>query len=144
MENQQSVGQSLVRLARAYTEAFSAKLRPLGLTPAQYQVITRLQLDGEQTQRQLAVSLAVEQATMANTLARMSRDALILRRPHPDDRRAQLVALTAVAEDLVAPARLARESADQQMLAALPLAEQALFASMLSRVGEAMDPNGHP
>lgn len=139
LENEPSVGQSLVRLARAYTAALSAHLGPLGLTPAQYLVIMELQQRGEQTQRQLAISLAVEQATMANTLARMSRDGLIERSPHPDDGRAQLTSLTAAACDLAEPARRAQDLADQQMLAALPIAEQALFSSMLARISAAMD-----
>ena len=43
---------------------------------------------------QLLDRLDIEQATMANTLARMQRDGLISRRRHPSDRRAQLVFLT--------------------------------------------------
>lgn len=139
LDNELSVGQSLVRLARAYTAALSAHLRPLSLTPAQHLVIMELQQQGEETQRQLAISLAVEQATMANTLARMNRDGLIVRRPHPDDGRAQLTSLTAAARELVGPAGRAQNLADQQVLAALPIAEQALFASMLARVSAAMD-----
>jgi DNA-binding MarR family transcriptional regulator len=89
--------------ARLHREPQCAAAAP-GLSQARYQVLSVLDFEGEQTQRDLALRLGVEQATMANTLTRMTRDGLIARKPHPDDGRAQLVALTQAARDLVAPA----------------------------------------
>lgn len=139
LENKNSAGQMTVQLTRQHTAFLKSRLQPLGLSPAQYQALSVLEADSEQTQRSLAAALGVEQATMANTLARMERDGLIARKPHPDDGRAQLVVLTQKACDLVGPARQAAKDADQALLDGLPVAEQALFLSMLGRVISAME-----
>ena len=62
--------------------------------PGQLPVLLELWNGDGLTQRELLDRLDIEQATMANTLARMQRDGLISRRRHPSDRRAQLVFLT--------------------------------------------------
>ena len=49
------------------------------------------------TQKELARLAAIEQPTMAATLARMERDGLIERRADPDDGRSSLVSLSAKA-----------------------------------------------
>lgn len=134
-----SAGQMAAQLTRHYTARLKSRLQPLGLSPAQYQALSVLDADSEQTQRSLAAALGVEQATMANTLSRMERDGLIARKPHPDDGRAQLVVLTHKARDLIEPARQAAKAADQTLLDGLPVAEQALFLSMLRRVIAAME-----
>lgn len=130
----QPLGQMIVTLARSHTARLNARLEPLGLSQARLQVISALETDGEQTQRELAERLDVEQATMANTLARLDRDGLVVRFPHPDDRRAQLVRLTGKAGALIAPAHEAVKDADRALLKGLPEAEQALFISMISRL----------
>lgn len=137
-----SVGQTISNLARAYTANLNARLQPLGLSQARYQVLSVLDSEGEQTQRDLALRLGVEQATMANTLTRMDRDGLIARKPHPDDGRAQLVTLTQAARDLTAPAHQATKAADQALLESLPAAEHALFLSMLDRLSNAIAATG--
>jgi len=48
--------------------------------PAQFLALSELWGDDGLTQRELAERLGVEQATMANTLARMERDRLVERR----------------------------------------------------------------
>ena len=56
--------------------------------------------DGKpQPQRELVRLAAVEQSTMAKTLARMERDGLIQRTPDPNDRRSALISLSSSAAD---------------------------------------------
>jgi DNA-binding MarR family transcriptional regulator len=59
--------------------------------------------------------LDIEQATMANTLARMERDGLIERRRHPTDKRAQQIFLTDRARAMEAEAKEAAAAADQSL-----------------------------
>ncbi len=68
------------------------RIQPLGLAPAQLMVLLEHWDEDGLTQRDLMTRLGVEQATMANTLKRMERDGLILRRRCPQDRRAQRAA----------------------------------------------------
>ncbi len=95
-----AAGVLAAELARLYGAELQRRLVPLGLSAAQFLVLSELWAEDGQTQRQLTARLGVEQATMANTLARMERDRLIERMPHPDDRRAQIVALSDAARTL--------------------------------------------
>jgi MarR family transcriptional regulator for hemolysin len=58
-------------------------------------VVLALQENGSLLQKQLAEKSHVEQPTMAVLLARMERDGLIARTPHPDDKRASQIRLSA-------------------------------------------------
>ncbi|UNK37861.1 MarR family transcriptional regulator [Shinella sp. H4-D48] len=81
-------------LAKAASRALQALADGAGFAPGQLPVLLELWNGDGLTQRELLDRLDIEQATMANTLARMQRDGLISRRRHPSDRRAQLVFLT--------------------------------------------------
>ncbi|WP_377291648.1 MarR family winged helix-turn-helix transcriptional regulator [Rhizobium sp. SG2393] len=96
-------------LAKVSARALHERGQALGFAPGQFPVLLELWREDGLTQRQLLDRVDIEQATMANTLARMQRDGLIERRPHPNDRRAQLVFLTdkarAIEEEAKAAAR---------------------------------------
>src|SRR5690606_10293180 len=81
-------------LAKAASRALQARADGAGFAPGQFPVLLELWSGDGLTQRELLDRLDIEQATMANTLARMQRDGLISRRRHPKDKRAQLVFLT--------------------------------------------------
>lgn len=125
-------------LARLYSAELQRRLAPLSLSAAQFLVLSELWSEDGQTQRALTGRLGVEQATMANTLARMERDHLIARTPHPDDRRSQLVVLTEAARQLEALAVAAAVEVNEAVLQGLPPAERELFLSMLGRVVSGM------
>ena len=81
-------------LAKAAARSLQERAKDAGFAPGQLPVLMELwQRDGL-TQRQLLDRLEIEQATLANTLARMERDGLVERLPHPADKRAQLIRLT--------------------------------------------------
>lgn len=121
-------------VARLYSAELQRQLAPLGLTSAQFLVLSEIGGRDGLTQRDLTERLGVEQATMANTLNRMQRDGLIERRPHPEDGRAQIVMATAPARELVTAAGTIAKQVNDQVLAALPSAERELFLSMLMRM----------
>ena len=81
-------------LAKGASRALQARADGSGLAPGQFPVLLELWSGDGLTQRELLDRLDIEQATMANTLARMERDGLISRKKHPKDKRAQLVYLT--------------------------------------------------
>jgi DNA-binding MarR family transcriptional regulator len=125
-------------IARRYTQALQHRLQPLALSPAQFLALCELWEEDGRTQRELSFRLGVEQATMANTLARMLRDGLVERRPHPDDGRSQLIWLSPRAQALQGPATRAALEANEALVSGLPAAERELFLSMLNRVAAAM------
>lgn len=103
------------QLARAFSRSLQNHAAALGFSPGQWPVLLELWAEDGLTQRQLIDRVGIEQATMANTLSRMERDGLVERRPHPKDRRAQLVFLTAQARHLEEKAIQAAAAADDAL-----------------------------
>ena len=133
-DKQASAGYLTNHMARLFARGLHDRIRPLGLAPAQFAVLLELWAGDGLTQKELVERLDVEQATMANTLARMVRDGLVERRPLPGDRRAQTVHLTARGRALEAPATQAATATNDAALADLNLAERLQFLNLMRRV----------
>ncbi|NSZ15381.1 MarR family winged helix-turn-helix transcriptional regulator [Agrobacterium vitis] len=99
-DRRQSPTYLVSQLAKEFARALQVRAEGLGFSAGQFPILLELWEEQGLTQKQLLERVAVEQATMANTLSRMERDGLIERKPHPNDRRAQLVFLTAKGEGL--------------------------------------------
>ena len=78
----------------------------------------------------------VEQATVANTLARMQRDGLIERIPHPDDKRAKIITLTALGRSLEARAVEAAAEADAALFSGFKRFERDLMIEYMRMILE--------
>ncbi len=102
-------------LAKSFSRALQERGQKLGFAPGQFPVLLELWSEEGITQKQLLDRLDIEQATMANTLARMERDGLILRKKHPTDKRAQQIFLTDKARAMEAEAKAAAIAADQSL-----------------------------
>jgi DNA-binding MarR family transcriptional regulator len=102
-------------LAKGFSRSLQQRSETLGFSPGQFPLLIELWNEDGLTQRQLIDRLDIEQATMANTLARMERDGLIERRQHPTDKRAQQIFLTSKARDMEADAKQAAIDADQAL-----------------------------
>ena len=99
------------QLAKSFARSLQQRAAGLGFSPGQFPILLELWAEDGLTQKQLLERVDIEQATMANTLARMARDGLIERRPHPSDKRAQLIFLTPNARAMEDEAvRIAREA----------------------------------
>ena len=81
-------------VSRLLMRRFEQVLRPLQFGFAYLPVAVALDENGKLLQRDLAEKAHVEQPTMAALLARMERDGLIVRQPHPVDKRASSIALS--------------------------------------------------
>lgn len=91
------------------------------------------------SQRDLAQRAAVEQPTMAATLARMERDGLILREPDPRDGRSALVRLSEAGESAAQTSLVAAREVNELALSRLTPDERTLFLTALKNVIEALD-----
>lgn len=133
-EKARSPGYLVNRLARLFANRLAAAIRPLGLAPAQFMTLLELWEEDGLTQAELVARLAVEQATMAGTVARMERDGLIERRPHPVDRRAQTLHLTARARALRGPATAAAAEVNARALAGLEARDGQVLLDLITRM----------
>jgi DNA-binding MarR family transcriptional regulator len=99
------------QLAKGFARSLQQRAARLGFSPGQFPILLELWAEDGLTQKQLLERVDIEQATMANTLARMARDGLIERKPHPSDKRAQLIFLTPSARAMEDEAvKIAREA----------------------------------
>lgn len=94
MKNQVSVGHLFNRAARLYRQLADQRLGPLGLSSGQLPVLTALMASSSMSQKALTDHAGIEQPTMAATLNRMERDAIVERHPDPGDGRISLYSLT--------------------------------------------------
>ena len=95
-----SAGYLINHIARIFARGLTERIRPLGLTTGTFPALLELWETDGLTQKQLVERLDIEQATMANTLARMERDGLILRKKDLSDGRVQRIWLTEQARGL--------------------------------------------
>lgn len=137
-EKDSSAGRLANHMARLFFAGLSRRIRPLGLAPAQFMVLLELWEDDGLSQADLVARLDVEQATMANTLARMERDGLIQRRPSATDGRVRLVFLSERARALRAPARAAAQAQNARALSSLSDEEADRFIATMKKVIAAM------
>lgn len=115
------------QLARGFSRALQLRAQKLGFSPGQFPILIELWNEEGLTQRQLLDRIDVEQATIANTLSRMERDGLIERRPHPTDRRAQLIFLSPKARALQNEAMAAAEDAEMDLFSGFRRFERELL-----------------
>jgi DNA-binding MarR family transcriptional regulator len=115
------------QLARVFSRSLQKRATVLGFSPGQFPVLLELWQEDGLTQKQLLDKLEVEQATLANTLARMERDGLIARTPHPSDKRAQIISLTDLGRSLEANALEAAAEADSALFTGFRTFERELM-----------------
>jgi DNA-binding MarR family transcriptional regulator len=92
---------SLRRASRTLTQFYEEELRPFGLRASQFTILQTLSLAGEVSQGRLGEMLAMDSTTLTRTLAIMSRNRWIERRPG-GDRRVTHVQLSSTGKTLLA------------------------------------------
>jgi len=134
MQRDQSLGYVVNHVARLMAGALHARIAPQGVVPGQFaQLLALYERDGV-TQQELCEIVQVEQPTMANTLARMERDGLIMRQPHPDDGRKQLIHLTKKARFLEATLIESALEVNANATVGFSQTERAALMDLLARV----------
>ncbi|WP_238369830.1 MarR family winged helix-turn-helix transcriptional regulator [Heliomarina baculiformis] len=130
----QSAGYLANHMARIFAQGLTARIKPLGLTTGTFPALLELWETDGLTQKQLTERLDIEQATMANTLARMERDGLIVRKKDANDGRAQRIWLTDSARNLRDPAIAAAQEENAMRLAGLTEDEKRQFIALIQKV----------
>ncbi|HEV7346674.1 MAG TPA: MarR family transcriptional regulator [Devosia sp.] len=120
--------------ARLFARELERQLAPSGIAPAYMPVLFALADGGTLTQKDLARRAAVEQPTMAATLNRMERDAMITRRRDPGDKRSALVALTPLALGKISTVERVVSAINALALEQLEPAERDQYLALLRKV----------
>lgn len=108
------------------TELTSEALAPYGITGRELAVLLVLTGGGPASQQQAAGRLGIDRTSMVAFLDALEGKGLVARRPDANDRRRNVVELTATGRDTVHKATRAAHEAERQFLAALtqPAADQ--------------------
>ncbi len=133
-DRHRSPGHVINYLARLFAKALYRRIGPYGVTRGQFPVLLVLWEREGATQTELAERLAVEQATMANTLKRMERDGLIERVPDPEDRRQARVHLTPRGRELEEVLTTSARETNAVALAGLSAADTAQLMRLAGRM----------
>lgn len=97
---------SIVRAHQLLMRRLNAELEPLGLTFARYEVLALLEFSrrGALPLGVVGSRLQVHPASVTNAVDRLEEAGLVARRPHPEDGRAVLAAITDEGRGLVTEA----------------------------------------
>ena len=110
----------LLKHARAgLAELTAAALAPFGIDGRSLAVLTVLAGPAPLSQQEAAVRLGVDRTTMVALIDALEGSGLVARSPHPDDRRKNVVRLTAEGERVFAEALPASHEAERRFLAPL-------------------------
>jgi DNA-binding MarR family transcriptional regulator len=140
-----SVGlRAWIRLARIFHKIQRREhthLATFGLTLAQFDVLTQLQVKPGMTQQQLADRLLVTKGNVCGLIDRMSEQGLVERRPAPHDRRSNLLFLTENGNNLIQQVMPSHNAMIEALLAELPTDDQQHLNALLRRLDHALDVN---
>jgi DNA-binding MarR family transcriptional regulator len=128
-----SAGYLANHMARLFAVGLHRRIKPLGLATGQFPALLALWSKEGQTQKELVQALDIEQATLANTLARMERDGLIHRRASEEDGRVQQIFLTDKTKALQTEAVAAARSQNKAALADFTEEETSQFLDFMRR-----------
>jgi DNA-binding MarR family transcriptional regulator len=94
---------SIMRAQQIVLAAVEAELKPLGLTFARFETLRLLAFTraGELPMGKIGERLMVHPTSVTNSVDRLEADHLVERRPHPNDRRTTLAAITPAGRELV-------------------------------------------
>lgn len=129
-----SAGYLVNHMARLFARALSQRINPAGLTTGAFPALLELWEGDGLTQKELRERLDIEQATVANTLARMERDGLIRREQDEHDGRVQRIRLTALAQAKKEEAIAAAAEVNAVALNGLSPEEEAAFLATMHKV----------
>lgn len=120
--------------SRGFVRLSENRLRPLGFGPGYLPVLTALQDNLADTQRDLARVVKMGQPPMAQMLSRMERDGLVARIPDPEDGRSRKIALTSKAKHSLPAAITLLMEGNEVALAGFTETEKTQLLTMLERV----------
>jgi DNA-binding MarR family transcriptional regulator len=136
----------LAQLGSYVSSDFQRRLAPIGADPRTYAVLLALASANGQSQRQLSERLGIHRNAMVTVVDNLEDQGLVKRLPHPADRRAVAVTLTAKARRLLPDLHDQGRDLEDEIAAPLSSKERALLRQLLQRVaaGAGLIPGVHP
>jgi DNA-binding MarR family transcriptional regulator len=136
----------LAQLGAHISSDFQRRLAPIGADPRTYAVLLALASADGQSQRQLSERLGIHRNAMVTVIDNLEHRGLAKRLPHPEDRRAVAVTLTAKARRLLPDLHDQGRELEDEIAAPLSSKERDALRQLLQRVaaGAGLIPGVHP
>jgi DNA-binding MarR family transcriptional regulator len=136
----------LSQLGTHVADDFKRRLAPLGVDARANAILVALAGSDGQSQRQLSERLGLHRNVMVSLIDMLEQRGLVERRPHPEDRRAFAVTLTAKARGLLPDLEEQSQAMEDDVTAPLSADERAMLLDLLQRVsaGLGLSPGVHP
>ena len=128
------IGVVISDVARLLRTAFDRRVRRLGITRAQWLVLTRLHRHPGASHSELAEMMEVEKATAGRMIDRLVANGWVERRTQRDDRRVKRVFLTPEAEQVHKRIWRVAEATVEAALANLSARESNQLMALLQRI----------
>jgi len=128
-----SFGYRIAMLKHAWTRRLEAALAPTGLTHTQFVLLRALEhcMADQPSQTKLADLLGIDRMTASKVLRTLERKGLLTRAPHPDDPRANHVAMTETGLVVVRQATALALTEQERFFGRLGAERKAAFSQML-------------
>ena len=136
MHAMENLGTMLADTSRLLRRSFDVRARDIGVTRAQWQVLTTLLRHEGINQGGLADLLDVDPITVCRMVDRLQDATLVERRADPADRRSWRLFLTSRAHDLLAQLRPLADALIEEALAGIDDGERDRLRDLLDRVRE--------
>jgi DNA-binding MarR family transcriptional regulator len=111
-----------------------------GLSYSRLRLLQALQCGGPAIMRDLGEQLGATPRNMTALVDALEEAQLVVRRPHPSDRRATLIELSASGTQAAGQALEPRLDAMAELFASLTAAEQEQFSALIGKLTRAMQP----
>jgi DNA-binding MarR family transcriptional regulator len=128
----QRLGYLLKHAQLRFAELNAAAMEPFGITGRQLAVLAVVDDGVPQSQQEVAGRLGVDRTSMVALIDELEQKRLVDRYPSPDDRRKNVVALTATGRETLEKAGRAGDEAERQFLTGLSASDAAAFRRLLS------------
>ena len=128
------IGYVLSDVARLIRTVFDRRVRDMGMTRAQWLVLTRLYRKPGASQTELAEMLEIDRASAGRMIDRMEKGGWLERRPDAGDRRVNRLFLTGEARRLHARMWAIAETTIDDALSPLTTDEREQFTELAARV----------
>ena len=133
-DDDEYIGYVLSDVARLIRTVFDRRVRDIGLTRAQWLVLTRLDRRPGASQTELADMLEIDRASAGRMIDRMQKNGWVERRADSDDRRINRLHLTAEARRAHNGMWAIAEATVDDALAPLSPSERDQFTRLAARV----------
>jgi DNA-binding MarR family transcriptional regulator len=126
-------GQLFFRLWRVSHTRSAEALESLGLTTALFALLNFLGAHEGAIQQEIGAAMGIDPSTMVSLIDQLEDAGLAKRRPHPTDRRAREVAITAKGRRVLEQARRLATQVEADVLRGLNAAERRQLLTLLRR-----------